>query len=155
MMIAMTMMVSSVSLLIQVIALFKRREKQRKELFDADYVQRFFHAVGTYLDGRADSPYGDVSSYRAMAADIYRHIPSKHWMLVEKIDQAIAKNDTRAAWESLKLLSQSLAENGIEPIRSSVSGKNGIESSRSNVSGEKGVEPSRFNDSDEIYERQE
>ena len=104
--------------------LLKSRRKQKKELFDAEYVQEFFHAVGRYLDGFENVAKPSASTYKSMAADIYRHIPSKHWMLIEKIDQAIAIDDTKAAWESLKLLSQSLAENGIEPIRPDISAEN-------------------------------
>ncbi len=95
--IAMTLIVSLASLLIQVISLFKRREKQKKELLDTKYVQEFFHAVGAYLDGYDHISPAEISSYRTMASDIYRHIPSKHWMLIEKIDQAIIKDDTQAA----------------------------------------------------------
>lgn len=108
---------SFTSLWIQLFWLIKTRkkgeEKAEKILFDAKYVQKFIQAVGSYLGETSNFNY---SHYKAMSADIYRHIPSKHWMLAEKIDQAISAEDTKAAWDALKLFSQSLAEGGIEAI---------------------------------------
>ncbi len=114
-----TLMISSVSLAIQVYILLKNRKKQKEQLVDAKYVQKYFYAVGSCLD-KYKSP-ENAPSYKAIAADIYRHIPSKHWMLLEKIDQAIANEKNSTAWESLKLLSQFLAVDGIEPIHPDIS----------------------------------
>lgn len=111
-----SLMISIASLALQVITTFKSKGKKKKERFDAEYVQHFFQSVGAYLDGYDNMR---ASSYKAMAADIYRHIPSKHWNLVDKIDQAILDGDHKEAWKNLKLFSQSLAGDGIEPIRTS------------------------------------
>ena len=116
MLMVMSLMISIASFALQAITTSKNKEKEKKELFDAEYVQKFFQAVGAYLDGH-DNMSG--SGYKAMAADVYRHIPSKHWNLVDKIDQAILDGDHREAWKNLKLFSQSLAGDGIEPIRTS------------------------------------
>lgn len=111
-----SLMISIASLALQVITTFKSKGEKKKERFDAEYVQHFFQSVGAYLDGHDNMR---ASSYKAMAADIYRHIPSKHWNLVDKIDQAILDGDHKEAWKNLKLFSQSLAGDGIEPIRTS------------------------------------
>lgn len=70
-----SLMISIASLALQVITTFKSKGEKKKERFDAEYVQHFFQSVGAYLDGHDNMR---ASSYKAMAADIYRHIPSKH-----------------------------------------------------------------------------
>lgn len=114
---------SSFFLLLQIFTPIKNRGTRKKELFDASYVQRYFQVVGQYLDGLRNQDNPELS-YKAIASDIYRHIPSIYWLEIEEIDKSIAEKDTNKAWDSLKKLSQSLAKNGMDPISSGTSSKN-------------------------------
>ena len=108
---------TSLSLLLSSIphltASIKKRRKSKEEQINSDYVQRFFRSVGNYLGEPCDDNFRE---YRGFAADIYRHIPSKHWQFAEKIDEAISAKNYSLAWDSLKKFSQSLALDGIQPI---------------------------------------
>lgn len=91
----------------------KKRHQLKKVQENSDYVQRFFGSVGNYLG--EPSP-DNFMRYREFAADIYRHIPSKHWKFAEKIDEAISADNYSLAWDYLKKFSQSLALDDIRPI---------------------------------------
>ncbi len=94
-------------------ASIKKRRQLKKVREDSDYVQRFFESVGNFL-GEPSS--NNFKRYREFAADIYRHIPSKHWEFAEKIDAAISADNYSLAWDYLKKFSQSLALDDIQPI---------------------------------------
>ena len=91
----------------------KKSRKSKKEKINGDYIQGFFRSVGNYLGEPSDY---NFEKYREYAADIYRHIPSKHWQFAEKIDDAISAGNYSLAWDFLKKFSQSLALDDIQPI---------------------------------------
>lgn len=103
-------MLSSIPRLIESISKHRQSKKVQE---NSNYVQQFFWSVGNYL-GEPSSD--NLERYRRFAADIYRHIPSKHWEVAEKIDAAISIDNYSLAWDCLKKFSQSLALDDIRPI---------------------------------------
>ncbi len=94
-------------------ASIKKRRQLKKVQENNDYIQQFFGSVANLLG----DPSSDIfTRYREFAADIYRHIPSKHWEFAEEIDAAISADNYRLAWISLKNFSQSLALDDIRPV---------------------------------------
>lgn len=88
----------------------KLRARNRNNLssLDEEYLQEYVRGVGTYLGSDSDQ---ELSLYKSVAADIYRHIPQKYWDLVDKIDDDISTYNKDTAWKDLKLFIKLIVRN--------------------------------------------
>lgn len=86
----------------------KRKIRNDVSSLDEACLQEYVRGVGTYLGADSDQ---ELSLYRSVAAEIYRHIPQKYWELVDKIDDDILMDDRDAAWKDLKLFIKFIVKN--------------------------------------------
>lgn len=102
------LIISCISLSIQLCMLWKTKRRKNKYSFDEEYVQEYIRAVGTYLGADAEEK---LSLYRSVSANIYTHIPEKYWTLIDRIDAQVSINNKEAAWDELKFFARFLVTN--------------------------------------------
>ena len=106
--IAFAFLVAAICFFVQFLLKKKTRNRNGASSFDEKCLQEYIRGVGAYLGSDSDQ---ELSLYRYVAADIYRHIPQKYWDLVDKIDDDISIDDRNAAWKDLKFFIKFIVRN--------------------------------------------